>query len=66
MPFDTGDTTLGAQKAISLESRVSSHRRHGAQPARLGVGRGGMSAQCEWGINVPRANIEAVFEAWLE
>ncbi|MCK6579425.1 MAG: methyltransferase [Anaerolineae bacterium] len=32
----------------------------------LDDGRGGVFAQCEWGINVPRANIEAVFEAWLE
>ena len=25
---------------------------------------GGVIAQCEWGISNPRANIEAVFEAW--
>jgi len=29
-------------------------------------GRGGVIAQCEWGIGVPRENIEAVFEAWDE
>ncbi len=34
--------------------------------AALDDGAGGVIAQCEWGINVPRANIEAVFEAWLE
>jgi uroporphyrinogen decarboxylase len=28
--------------------------------------RGGVFAQCEWGIGVPKENIEAVFEAWLE
>jgi hypothetical protein len=28
-------------------------------------GRGGVFAQCEWGINVPRECIEAVFETWL-
>ncbi|MBZ0294034.1 MAG: methyltransferase [Anaerolineae bacterium] len=32
----------------------------------LDDGRGGVFAQCEWGIGVPRANIEAVFETWLE
>ncbi len=30
----------------------------------LDDGRGGLIAQCEWGVNNPRANIEAVFEAW--
>ena len=30
----------------------------------LDDGRGGLIAQCEWGKNNPRANIEAVFEAW--
>jgi hypothetical protein len=29
-------------------------------------GRGGVIAQCEWGIGVARENIEAVYEAWLE
>lgn len=29
-------------------------------------GRGGLIAQCEWGNDNPRENIEAVFEAWLE
>ncbi|PKO23839.1 MAG: methyltransferase [Chloroflexi bacterium HGW-Chloroflexi-1] len=33
--------------------------------AALDDGRGGVIAQCEWGIGVPRENIEAVFEAWL-
>jgi hypothetical protein len=28
-------------------------------------GNGGMIAQCEWGIDNPPENIEAVFEAWL-
>jgi hypothetical protein len=32
----------------------------------LDDGRGGVFAQCEWGIGVPKENIEAVFEAWLE
>jgi len=30
----------------------------------LDDGRGGLIAQCEWGVGNPRANIEAVFEAW--
>ncbi len=29
-------------------------------------GDGGVIAQCEWGVNDPRENIEAVFETWLE
>jgi uroporphyrinogen decarboxylase len=32
----------------------------------LDDGRGGVIAECEWGIGVPRENIEAVFQAWLE
>ncbi|GAB4516124.1 MAG: hypothetical protein Kow0047_28070 [Anaerolineae bacterium] len=31
----------------------------------LDDGRGGVIAQCEWGNDVPRENVEAVFEAWL-
>jgi hypothetical protein len=31
----------------------------------LDDGQGGVFAQCEWGNDVPRENIEAVFEAWL-
>ena len=26
--------------------------------------RGGVIAECEWGNDVPRANVEAVFETW--
>ncbi len=29
-------------------------------------GQGGLIAQCEWGNDTPRENVEAVFEAWLE
>lgn len=32
----------------------------------LDTGRGGVIAQCEWGIKDPRENIEAVFDAWDE
>ncbi|NOZ27613.1 MAG: methyltransferase [Chloroflexi bacterium] len=32
----------------------------------LDDGRGGVIAQCEWGINVPAENVAAVFEAWME
>ena len=32
----------------------------------LDRGRGGVIAQCEWGINDPYENIEAVFAAWEE
>ena len=34
--------------------------------AALDDGRGGVIAQCEWGIGVKRENVEAVFETWLE
>jgi hypothetical protein len=30
----------------------------------LDTGRGGVIAQCEWGVKDPRENIEAVFEEW--
>lgn len=32
----------------------------------LDDGRGGVIAQCEWGVNDPFENIRAVFEAWME
>jgi hypothetical protein len=32
----------------------------------LDDGRGGVIAQCEWGVKDPAENIAAVFEAWLE
>lgn len=32
----------------------------------LDDGRGGVIAQCEWGLNDPYENIAAVFEAWME
>lgn len=32
----------------------------------LDDGTGGVMAQCEWGVRDPKANIEAVFETWLE
>lgn len=32
----------------------------------LDDGAGGVIAQCEWGLDVPQENVEAVFEAWLE
>lgn len=32
----------------------------------LDTGRGGVIAQCEWGLRDPRENIEAVFDAWNE
>jgi len=32
----------------------------------LDGGRGGVIAQCEWGNDVPRENIEAVFKTWEE
>jgi hypothetical protein len=34
--------------------------------AALDDGRGGVLAQCEWGIGVKQENIEAVFTTWLE
>ncbi len=32
----------------------------------LDDGRGGVIAQCEWGVRDPKENIEAVFETWME
>ncbi|MFP4028019.1 MAG: uroporphyrinogen decarboxylase family protein [Candidatus Brocadiia bacterium] len=32
----------------------------------LDTGRGGVIAQCEWGLRDPAENIEAVFKAWAE
>jgi len=32
----------------------------------LDFGRGGVIAQCEWGLDVPLKNIVAVFEQWLQ
>jgi uroporphyrinogen decarboxylase len=32
----------------------------------LGDPAGGVIAQCEWGLNVPYANVEAVFQTWME
>jgi hypothetical protein len=32
----------------------------------LDDGRGGVIAQCEWGVRDPKENIEAVFETWAE
>ncbi|HSV93809.1 MAG TPA: uroporphyrinogen decarboxylase family protein [Desulfobacterales bacterium] len=32
----------------------------------LDHGRGGVIAQCEWGIGAPKANIEAVFDEWMK
>jgi len=34
--------------------------------AALGDPAGGVIAQCEWGLNVPYANVEAVFQTWME
>ena len=50
LPFGTADEVRAAVRRVR---------------AALGDGNGGVIAQCEWGINVPRENIEAVFEAWL-
>ena len=32
----------------------------------LDDGRGGLIAQCEWGKDNPKENIEAVFQAWQD
>ncbi|MBN1966387.1 MAG: methyltransferase, partial [Anaerolineae bacterium] len=34
--------------------------------AALDDGSGGVFAQCEWGLDVSRENVEAVFAAWME
>ncbi|MCZ7542952.1 MAG: hypothetical protein M5R40_05170 [Anaerolineae bacterium] len=41
-------------------------RRCGVCGARSMTARAGVIAQCEWGNDTPRENVEAVFEAWLE
>lgn len=51
LPFGTPEAVRAAVRQVRLA---------------LDNGRGGVIAQCEWGINDPRANIEAVFEAWNE
>jgi hypothetical protein len=42
--------------------KMAVHRVRGA----LDTGHGGVIAQFEWGKDVPRANIEAAIDAWLE
>jgi hypothetical protein len=32
----------------------------------LDFGSGGLIAQCEWGLNVPFANVDSVFDEWLQ
>lgn len=49
LPFGTAED---ARRAVARVRRA------------LDDGTGGVIAQCEWGVNNPRANIEAVFEAW--
>ena len=51
LPFGTPDDARAAVRRVR---------------AALDDGSGGVFAQCEWGIGVPRENIEAVFETWLE
>ena len=51
LPFGTVDDVRAAVRRVK---------------AALGDPRGGVMAQCEWGVNDPRENIEAVFETWLE
>jgi uroporphyrinogen-III decarboxylase len=51
LPFGTPDDVRSAVRRVR---------------AAIDAGTGGVIAQCEWGIGVPRANVEAVFETWLE
>jgi len=51
LPFGTVDDVRAAVRRVR---------------AALDDGRGGVIAQCEWGNDVPRENVEAVFEAWQE
>jgi hypothetical protein len=51
LPFGTPDDARAAVRRVR---------------SALDDGAGGVFAQCEWGLGVPRENIEAVFEAWLE
>ncbi len=51
LPFGTPDEVRAAVRRVR---------------AALDDGTGGVIAQCEWGLDMPRANIEAVFDTWLE
>jgi hypothetical protein len=51
LPFGTPDDVRAAVRRVR---------------AAFDNGRGGLFAQCEWGIGVSTENVEAVFEAWLE
>lgn len=51
LPFGTPDEVRAAVRRVR---------------AALDDGRGGVIAQCEWGVDNPRANIETVYRAWLE
>jgi hypothetical protein len=50
LPFGTPDDVRAAVRRVR---------------AALDDGRGGLFAQCEWGIGVPAENVAAVFEAWM-
>lgn len=50
LPFGTPDEVRAAVRRVR---------------AALDDGRGGVIAQCEWGVKDPMENIRAVFEAWL-
>jgi uroporphyrinogen decarboxylase len=51
LPFGTPDDVRAAVRRVRTA---------------LDDGRGGMFAQCEWGIGVSAENVAAVFETWLE
>jgi len=50
LPFGTPDEVKAAVRRVR---------------AALDFGRGGLIAQCEWGLNVPFQNVAAAFEQWL-
>ncbi len=57
---------LDRQQVLVFGSTEDVHKAVQRVRTALDDGAGGVIAQCEWGLNVPYANIQAVFDAWLE
>ncbi len=57
---------LDRQKSLSFGTPEDVYRDVRRVRKALDDGQGGVIAQFEWYKNVPRANVEAAFEAWLE
>jgi hypothetical protein len=57
---------IDRQKVLPFGNPVDVHAAVQRVRDVLDDGTGGIIAQCEWGKDNPKKNIEAVFEAWLE